>query len=247
HRESPCSLVAAARPPVGLDRLNLGFYVHVEQEAAGSTRTPNFSRNRCKYSRRLGLIARSISLARQFDEAGRELGTSPSIFMLEKHVGFAPALRPKPLDPIAELLVAVVFAPQTHVAPRGGADQFGAWGIVGVGDAQRARMGAKATEHVVVEPALVSELERRRILDKPQESFEPREILLEIRRQLKQQRPAPVLQGRRGTQKLVGLLLGVLQPLAVRDGLRRLEHEPKSAGRLCRPRFQHALAGHAVK
>src|SRR5436190_8917437 len=98
-------------------------------------------------------------------------------------------------------------------------------------------MVPQAGESLVVEPARMPELERDSPLtaQQAQEGFESRQILLEVRRQLKQQRPQFSFQNRRAPQEAPRFPAGILQSPAMRDGLRRLERKLKSARHLAGP------------
>ena len=126
----------------------------------------------------------------QLQRSSGKSGTSPGVLVFEKHVGCVPGLRPNSLDPLGELLARVALTPQADVAPAGSVDQFWTRRLIHIGDAQGAQFRPQALEHVVVEPTRVPEFEShsRSLADEAQEGFESREILLEIGRQLEQDR-----------------------------------------------------------
>ena len=64
-----------------------------------------------------------------------------------------------------------------------------------------------------------------------EERVEEREILLQIRRQLKQQRAELRTEDRRGLEELPDAIAAVAQPRVVRDPLRRLERQLEALGR----------------
>ncbi len=109
-------------------------------------------------------------------------------------------------------------------------------------------MSPQAGEHLLVEPALVAKLEGRRrpVLEQAQKTLQPRHILLEIRRQLEQQRPEFFLQNPGHAQKVSRRLVDLFQPFEMRNQLRRLETESKARRHLGRPRLQQGRGRHAV-
>ena len=76
---------------------------------------------------------------------------------------------------------------------------------------------------------------------------QPWRILLQKRRQLKQQWPQAILQDPGDFQEIRHGIAGVLEPLFVRDPLRGLEHELEIGGNLGGPCFQDRRLGHAIK
>src|SRR5262249_62162757 len=106
-----------------------------------------------------------------------------------------------------------------------------------------------ASQHVGIEPTRISELKR----DSPatvntlQERIQPGEVLLEISRQLKEDRAAMFRELRRGAKEGGRRALHSFQAPEVRDRRRRLERKPKACRHLARPRLEESRIGHPAK
>ena len=74
-----------------------------------------------------------------------------------------------------------------------------------------------------------------------------RDVGLEVRRQLEQQDAQPITERGRRLQQVAGLVVGLHEPLEVRDAPRRLDREAEAVGYLVTPRLDHARPGHAVE
>src|SRR6185503_3414322 len=72
-------------------------------------------------------------LARELDEASRQLGSLAFVLVLEEHERLLPALRPHPRAPVAKLVVGVVLSPQSQVAPARGRYQGRRRALVALG------------------------------------------------------------------------------------------------------------------
>src|SRR5207247_6645187 len=98
-------------------------------------------------------------LAEPVEEGAREGGAAPGLLVLEVDVDALPGDEVADAGrPAVEVVVAVVRAPQTQVAEgRGGNGRRGE--VVGLGDAERGAVLAEQVVGLVVEPALVPELE----------------------------------------------------------------------------------------
>jgi hypothetical protein len=80
-----------------------------------------------------------------------------------------------------------------------------------------------------------------------QERLQSRQVLLEIRRQLEQQRPQTLAQLPGHGEELRHGLIGVPQPKPMRDLLRGFECESEFATHLLRPTLDVGQRGHAVE
>src|SRR5262249_18839246 len=135
-----------------------------------------------------------------------------------------------------EVFLAVVLAPQPRVPPVGGRDERRREILV-LRDAERGAARAKRLENLVVEPGGVPELEGRADSRRQgrQERLEALPVLLQIRRQLKEDGAEPAAERRRDLEEVVDRVAGLLEPLLVRDPLRRFEHEDETGRDLLRP------------
>src|SRR5437773_722851 len=138
--------------------------------------------------------------------------------------------------PARQVLTGVALVPQAKVAEVRRADERRVT-VLGVGDAQRRVPGAQHVVDVVREPALMAELPggADRLGHEPQHFAEPVGVLLEIGRELKQERPELRPQLRRRIGEVAERLLDLLEPRVVRDALRHLEHEREAIGRGLHP------------
>ncbi len=112
--------------------------------------------------------------------------------MLEEDVRVAPRLPHHRLRPRVERRRVVVEAVQPEIAP-GRRAQRRAGEVVLFRDAHRHVAIAERGHHVLVEPALVAELEHELAVrrQQPEERLQPIDILLQVRRELKEDRPHP--------------------------------------------------------
>src|SRR6266404_2366184 len=95
----------------------------------------------------------------------------------------------------------------------------------------------------------MAELERHAALERQQgeKRTQPRHVLLESRRQLKQQRSQALLQLAGHFEKARDQVACILEPLPVRNLFRRLEHELEIGGHRGCPCFQDRRRGQATK
>src|SRR6185503_10568963 len=138
---------------------------------------------------------------------------------------------------------------QAQIAPRRRRLQR-ALELLLLGHAERNIVLTKSGEHLLLEPALVAELHREAAPRRKQseESFQPLEILLHVRRQLKENRPHPVRHRGRVAQQKVERAGGVgFEPRVVGDAHARLDGERELLGHLRRPFTQHVLLRQAVE
>src|SRR5712692_5257307 len=149
--------------------------------------------------------------------------------MLEKDEGVFPFLILHALHPFSQIVFVVRVATQAQVSPTRGADDFGEWFLVGIGNYQRAIAFTQQSESFIVEPALVAKLERRAQirLQQIEKSFQPLDVSLKVWRKLKQNHAEALLKQRRGFQKVLGFIRDVLQALDVRDALSGFDREAK--------------------
>ena len=132
----------------------------------------------------------------QFEEPLRGQGSVPFILVLEEHEYIPPALFPHQLQPVLQLLIAVIEPPQPQITPIPGRNKWYPKIVVRLGDAQRGLMIAQQPEDLFLEPRLMAKFKRNSTLRRQQSKkvAQPRHILLQVRRQLKKQRPQALLQ-----------------------------------------------------
>src|SRR5262245_38187827 len=110
-------------------------------------------------------------------------------------------------------------------------------------------MLAQYPEYLIVEPRRMAELERES--EPPRQRGEklvkPRQILLEIRRQLKQQRTQAAFQSFGCFQELGHRARHALEPFDMRDPLRRLENKLELGRDVGRPSFENGRLRYAAK
>lgn len=116
-------------------------------------------------------------------------------------------------------------------------------------DAQRHPALAQRRVYLVVLPGRVAEIERdRRAAGQPvHERAQPRQILLQRRRQLEQHGAQLRPQHGRAAEQFGRIVARLPQPLLVRDASRRLEREDETVGNLVAPRRAHGFPGQAVE
>src|SRR5688572_5135517 len=122
--------------------------------------------------------------------------------------------------------------------------------ILLLGEAERDVVVAERAEHILVEPALVPELDRKLSIgrEQAQEAFESGSVLLHVRRQLEQNRSQSGAERGGVLQQEVDAVGALrLEPRIVRDALARLDRERELLGHLRGPLPQHVLFRHPVE
>src|SRR5439155_1002404 len=134
-----------------------------------------------------------------------------------------------------------VRAPETQVAEGGGG--YGRGGeVVGLGDAERGAMLAEEIVGLVVEPALVPELEGgfEAARQARQEVAEARGVEAEVGRELEEERAQLRAEPRGGATERRRDLARVAQAQPVGDALRGLQGEAEAGRREARPARRRA-------
>src|SRR5439155_15925615 len=131
-------------------------------------------------------------------ELAREARSGSLVLVLEEGVGLAPRLTADSLRPGAEVRRGVVGAAQAQVPPRG-RRLVRRGELVVLRPAESGARRRQRPEHLVVEPRLVSKLERRATgrREQGQEIGQASNVLLQVRRKLEEHRAEPISQGRR--------------------------------------------------
>src|SRR5207245_1701067 len=135
-------------------------------------------------------FAPACSLAEPREEGAGEGGAPAGLLVLEVDVDTLPGHDlAHACRPAVQFGVAVVRAPETQVAEGGGGDGRGGE-VVGLGDAERSAMLAEEIVGLVVEPALVPELEGgfQAVRQGRQEVGEARGVEAEVGRELEEER-----------------------------------------------------------
>src|SRR5207253_8303404 len=151
-------------------------------------------------------------------------------------------------DPALQIVVAVLHGAKSEVAEIRRGDRRRR-ALLGVGDAERGIARAKQRVYLVVEPALVAELESHTesVRQDRQKLAEPVGRLLEVRGKLKEQGAELVAERTRGVAEVAQRLVDAAQPREVSDPLRRLE-DVREARRGCRgPTRDRLLVRHPVE
>src|SRR6266542_341428 len=155
---------------------------------------------------RLLWIGRSPSvlagrLGEELQEIGSELRSGAALFVLEEDVCLAPALGADLRRPVGKRLLVVVLTAQAQVTPFGRRPK-GRRQVLVLGDAQSCPLVLERPEDFVVEPGLVAELESgsRRRWQEREEVRQARQVLLQVRRKLKEGGAQPVAQRRRDAE-----------------------------------------------
>src|ERR1051326_7738067 len=158
-------------------------------------------------------------------------GARPRLLVLEVAEDLAPAGAREGPRPCVQRGVGVVHVAQAVVAPRRGRFVRGAAGL-GIRHAERGVAGAQRGVGVVGEPRDVPELERAPQIgrDLYEEIAQAIDVLLEVRRQLEEERPERVAEPAGDVAEGAERLVDVPQGGPVRDALRRLERENEGGG-----------------
>src|SRR6185312_8123414 len=103
--------------------------------------------------------------------------------------------------------------------------------------------------HIVGKPPRIAKLERgtRAGRQRLEKSIEHDEVLLKIRRQLKQDRPELRAARRGHLEEIRRRVHAIAQAGEMRDALRRLQGEPEAFGRRAAPALHRLLIRHAVE
>src|SRR6267143_3650536 len=171
---------------------------------------------------------------KQGRELLRQLWPDARLFVLEEDERVLPLLpqRLHRLGPVLEILRCVPLVAQPHVAEVGSGDERG-MPLLRVRDAQRGVPHPQRLIYVVREPRRVTELpgapQVRRELG--EEIVQPVEVLLEVGRQLEQDRPELGAKLASRLEKVAQRVVDALEPGDVGDALRCLEHERKARRR----------------
>src|SRR5215471_5108329 len=184
----------------------------------------------------------------QGQELACKAGPSPLLLVLEEDEGVRPRLREEPAGPVPEILLGVVLPAEAQVPPPGRRDE-GRGEVLVLRDAEGAAPGLQRLEDVVLEPGWVAELERaaRRRRQDRQELRQPRQVLLEVRRELEEDRPHPVSERDRDLEEVGDRVARLLQALPVRDLLRSLQGEEEAVRHLLGPLREHLRTRHSVE
>ena len=171
-----------------------------------------------------------ISNAGQFDEAGRQFGTGPASSCLKNTYASSQSWDRSFLIHSRKILVGVfLFAadarspslrcepgpasanrpPRRCTAPTRARE--------GIRTLRRSNQLSCRNSNAAFAPAA----------NVRQEGVEPRNVFLEVRRQLEQNRPLAFFQHGRDANEVVGVGFGILQPPEMRDELPSFEHESK--------------------
>ena len=169
----------------------------------------------------------------------------------EVHVDLPPRRRVEPLRPPLQVVVRVRFEPQPHVAPGRRLHERRRRVVLALGQAQRRAGFPERRVDVVGKPGVAAKLERRAVVGgkDAEKGSEARQVLLEIRRQLEQDRTALGAERREVAIEIAERFGGRLRldPGDVRDPARRLDREAKVRGRRGLPALQHLRPGHPVE
>ena len=186
----------------------------------------------------------------QRHEALREPGRGALVLVLEEHERVAPGLCPHRAQPGARAPhrrsrdAAAAGSPSRPSATNGISEL-----VLRLGDAQRRVMFAQQCEDLFVEPRLMAELERARAScgSSAQKVVAARQSFFKFGGNWNRSGPSRSSARPATSSRYDTVSSDVLQPLDVRDPLRRLEHEPEIGRHLARPRFQHRRLGHAIE
>src|ERR1700738_3852208 len=182
-------------------------------------------------------------------ELKSERGPARLVLVLEEHEHvLGEACARDLLRPARQARRVIVLAAEPEVSERGGAHQRNR-GFLGLRHAEGAARRAQRREDLVVEPGGVAELESgaqagRQEREKLAQQWK---ILLQIWRQLIQDRPRPLAQLARRGGEHAQELAAVAQPLLVGDALPGLEREAEPPGHLRGPASHRLRRGLAVE
>src|SRR5882724_4534341 len=170
--------------------------------------------------------------------------------VLEEHVRVAPAGADavERRDPARQIVIAVLDGAEAQVAEVRGGD-LRRRAFLGIGDAERRVARAEQRVHLVVEPALVAELEGRAepVRQDRQELAQPIGRLLEVRGELKEQRAELVAERARGGAEVAQRLVDGAEPGEMCDPLRRLEDVREARGGRRGPARDRLLVRHPIE
>src|SRR6266852_3935171 len=188
-------------------------------------------------------------LAEALEEGARERGAPARLLVLEVGVHALPGGHlAHPGRPAVEVGVRVVRATEPQVAEGRGGYRRGAQ-VLPIGDAQRGAVLAEEIVGLVVEPALVTELEgrleaRRERAEKVGEALG---VEAEVGRELEEEGAELRAEPRRRAAERGGDLVGIAQAEHVRDALRGLQREAEAGRRLMRPAGEQLGRGEAAE
>src|SRR6267143_5177368 len=198
---------------------------------------------------RVPLRSFRVSLFPQFHQLPGEHRAQRVVLVHEIDVGALEAQRRDALDPVAEIRIFVMSAPQAQVAARGGRDDGRRVAFLGVGIAEHRSLGTQRLVDLPVLPGLVAEFEGGGPARGKQreEIAQPWQVLLQVRRQLEQQGPELAAQRLGASEEFGDVGFALFQAQLVGDAARRLECEGEAFRHLFGPAREHRLGGHAVE
>ena len=169
----------------------------------------------------------------------------------EVHVDLAPRRSLQARRPLLQVVVRIRFEAQPDVAPRRGLDERRRRIVLALGETERRADTFQRVVHVVFEPRVVAELERRPVIrgQELEEFGEARQVLLEVGWKLEQHGTplfAERCQGAVEKPERLRRRLG-LDPGNMRDAARGLDREAERVGCRRGPSFEHRRPGHPVE